>query len=640
MTTRIKQEDTEADLTLYRCLTASPPYSFLMTAGAGSGKTTSLIKALRKVIENNRHELIVRRKKVACITYTEVAAGEIAEDVGHSDLVHVSTIHSFLWSLIRSFQLDIRDWVKRRINEKLVELGEAANNFGPRVQKRTRDKNQRDIVRYGQQLEAVAGVPSFRYGTGSDYSNGILGHDDIVKMVPQLTSERQLMRRLIAQQYPFIFVDESQDTMEGVVNALKEVDREFGEQFCLGFFGDPMQQIYQTGIGSIVLESSWQAITKPENFRCPLAVLRVANAIRKDGDGLQQVRGRTEAIDGALVPVEGSAHFFAFPVTSQRDESIGIARKWMAEATSDPAWLREADVKILVIVHRMAAKRLGFGRLYEALNDNAPESFKNGFSDGTAWPLQPFLRYVIPIVLASDAKDDFKVAQVFKAHSPLLASEKLRGANVAERLKACREFTEELSQMMAPGATASIGDVLRRVDVYKVFPLDARLLSYANPPADRAEPEIVSQESEEDADELSKEIASMDAFLKCPAHQLRGYVEYLSDKSPFSTQQGIKGTEFERVLVVLDDEEGTHSQFSYDKYFGLRELSARDRANLSEGRDNVVARTRRLFYVCCTRALKDLAVILFAPDVQAAREQVTSRDLFSADAVHLPDEIA
>ena len=202
MSSRAQQKDTEADRELYGYLNSTPPKSFLMVAGAGSGKTTSLIKGLMEVLTKHGEKLKLRRQKVACITYTEIAAGEIWADVGKNPLVHVSTIHSFLWSLVRSFQSDIQAWVTNRIDEKLVELMETAANFGPRVQQRTRDKNQRDIVRYEQQRARIGRVRSFTYGTGSDYVNGILGHDDIIKMVPQFIVERPLMRKLLVQQYP------------------------------------------------------------------------------------------------------------------------------------------------------------------------------------------------------------------------------------------------------------------------------------------------------------------------------------------------------------------------------------------------------------------------------------------------------
>lgn len=645
MTSRAQQKDTEADRELYRCLNSSPPRSFLMIAGAGSGKTTSLIKGLNEILNKHGERLKLRRQKVACITYMEIAAGEIWADVGNNPLVHVSTIHSFLWSLVRSFQSDIREWVANRIDEKLVELRETAANFGPRVQQRTRDKNQSDIARYEQQRMRIGRVLSFTYGTGSDYVNGILGHDDIIKMAPQFIVERPLMRSLLSQQYPFLFVDESQDAMENVVVALKVVNEELGDRFCLGFFGDPMQRIYLTGIGSISADPGWANITKPENFRCPTTVLGVANAIRRDGDGLVQTRGRMTGPEDALVSVPGSAHIFILPIDERRDQRLVQVRAWAAWKNDDPAWhTDEGDeaVKVLVIVHRMAAKRLGFSDLYAALNDRAPEKFKNGFLDGTAWPVHPFNNFVLPLVSASKKGSEFEVMQILRSQSPLLDRKNLSGVNIAERLGELRRFTESLQQMMEPGSGATNADVLRHVQESRVIVIDPRVLSYFDLPTQAEAKEGDNDgaaEDEDDGEEITKEVSAMDAFLACPASQFWGYYKYVNEDSPFSTQQGIKGAEFERVLVVLDDDEGTHVQFSYDKYLGIKPLSGRDEANRREGKETIAERTRRLFYVCCTRAMKDLIVVLFTADVPAAQRQITALGLFPANAIHLEGEL-
>ena len=645
MTNRAQQKDTEADRELYRCLTSLPPRSFLMIAGAGSGKTTSLIKGLTETLNKHGERLKLRRQKVACITYMEIAAGEIWADVGNNPLVHVSTIHSFLWSLVRSFQSDIQEWVANRIDEKIMELRETAANFGPRVQQRTREKNQSDIARYEQQRTRIGRVRSFTYGTGSDYVNGILGHDDIIRMAPQFIVERPLMRSLLSQQYPFVFVDESQDAMENVVLALKAVDAEMGDRFCLGFFGDPMQRIYLTGIGSISAGPDWAYITKTENFRCPATVLSVANAIRRDGDGLVQTRGRMTGPGDALVSVPGSADIFILPIDERRDQRLAQVRTWAARKNDDPAWHTDKShetVKVLVIVHRMAAKRLGFSDLYAALNDKAPEKFKNGFLDATAWPVRPFNNFVLPLVSASKKGNEFEVMQILRSQSPLLDRKHLSGVNVAEQLGELRRFTERLQQMMEPGSGATNADVLRHVHESVAIDLDPRVLTYLDLPAQVEAKERDNDgaaEDEDDGEEITKEVLAMDAFLPCPASQFWGYYKYVNEDSPFSTQQGIKGAEFERVLVVLDDDEGTHAQFSYDKYLGIKPLSARDEANRREGKETVVERTRRLFYVCCTRAMKDLIVVLFTADVAAARRQITTLSLFPADAIHLQDEL-
>ncbi|WP_328516489.1 ATP-dependent helicase [Ralstonia pseudosolanacearum] len=486
----------------------------------------------------------------------------------------------------------------------------------------------------------MAVVKGFRYGTGSDYVKGILGHDDILRLVPYLIAERPLFRTLLARQFPFVFVDESQDTTTEVIEALKTVEREPGVTFCLGFFGDPMQRIYATGTGLVEAEPNWADIPKPENFRCSTKVLNLANAIRRDGDDLVQVPGQRLGPEGISPTPEGSAHLFILPADDTRDANLASVRDWMAARTGDNRWrLGDGDqerVKLLVIVHQMAAKRLGFGELYTALNSKAPTAFKDGFLDGSAWPLSPCVKFLIPIAIAHTEGRQLEVMRLIREYSPLLEKDTLAGANVAERLKALRELVASIAEGIAGNSNVTIGDLLKQVYAAGLLILDPRLASYldpeAAPPAQPAE-EGDNDDDQED-DESDKEMASMDAFLACPATQLLAYQTYISERSPFWTQQGIKGAEFDRVLVVLDDAESTHFQFSYEKYLGLKALSDTDRKHIEAGEETTVDRTRRLFYVSCTRALKDLAVVLFTADPEQAEAHMRHLDLFEDDSIH------
>ena len=121
MTSRIGNPDTDADRQVRVCLDRRPLSSLVMVAGAGSGKTTSLVKALDHLARTRGTELLSRAQKIACITYTDIAVAEILGDVGSGALFHVSTIHSFLWTVVHSFQTDLHSWVVSRINEKIAE---------------------------------------------------------------------------------------------------------------------------------------------------------------------------------------------------------------------------------------------------------------------------------------------------------------------------------------------------------------------------------------------------------------------------------------------------------------------------------------------------------------------------------------
>ena len=624
MTSRIGSPDTQADIQVRECLDEQPARSFVMVAGAGSGKTTSLVKALQHLARSRGPLLRRAGQQIACITYTEVAVAEISGDVGNAALFHVSTIHSFLWSLVRSFQPDIKLWVVDRIREKIVE--KEAHRDKPRTHARTRERLVQEIAELQGEIASVARVERFTYGTGSDYAEGVLGHDDVLKLGPALIAAHPLLRQIVASRFPYIFVDESQDTNPTVVEALRCIALEQA-RLCVGFFGDPMQKIYTTGAGAIALEHNWRDITKPENFRCPSSVLRVVNAIRAAGDGLEQTRGRAIEVDGVLQPVAGSAHMFVLPADQHRTARLQAVRQWLRNATTDPLWLSdnvEADVRLLVLVHRMAAARLGFSNIYAALHDKAPASLKDGLEDGTAWPLRPLMQFVLPLVMAARAGDQFKIMSLLRSTCPLLEADRVQHQAIHDVLRRLQESVEALVALLRDDSRASIREVLTLIRDREMVRLDERFSAFLVP-------DLV--------DDGSSEFERVIAFLACDAAELWGYRRYIEEESPFATQQGVKGAQFERVLVVLDDEEGAHSHFSYGKYFGFVPLSEKDEENIAADVESVLDRTRRLFYVCCSRAVKDLAVVMFVPDVDQACAAIERTNIFPAGAIHRLEDI-
>lgn len=74
--------------------------STVFNSGAGSGKTYALIECLKYIISCHREDLKSHNQKIACITYTNVAADHIKQQLGVSDVVEISTIHERIWSII------------------------------------------------------------------------------------------------------------------------------------------------------------------------------------------------------------------------------------------------------------------------------------------------------------------------------------------------------------------------------------------------------------------------------------------------------------------------------------------------------------------------------------------------------------
>ena len=76
--------------------------SVVFNSGAGSGKTYALIECLKYIISIHHDNLKNHNQKIGCITYTNVAAEHIKQQLGVSDVVEISTIHERIWRIICS----------------------------------------------------------------------------------------------------------------------------------------------------------------------------------------------------------------------------------------------------------------------------------------------------------------------------------------------------------------------------------------------------------------------------------------------------------------------------------------------------------------------------------------------------------
>lgn len=98
------------DNILEECITKGSRKSFFLFAGAGSGKTHSLVVLLNKIRDKWGQKFKIENRHVAVITYTNAATDEIISRLNYSPLFHVSTIHSFVWNVIQSYQSDIKKY--------------------------------------------------------------------------------------------------------------------------------------------------------------------------------------------------------------------------------------------------------------------------------------------------------------------------------------------------------------------------------------------------------------------------------------------------------------------------------------------------------------------------------------------------
>lgn len=629
--------DARVDEEIHACLDLTNPRSFFLYAGAGSGKTRSLVNALRNALLDSRKQLLLAGRGIAVITYTNNACDEIKRRLDFDPLVEVSTIHSLAWSLIGGYHRDIREWLRENIKYKIVELEAAAAKGRPGT--KAADDRQRAIESGKRRLDLLDSIKRFIYNpTGDNRTRDSLNHSEVIGVAADFLQERPVLQNVLVCKYPILFIDESQDTNKNLMDAFLAVQRAHKERFCLGLFGDTMQRIYADGKVGLekAIPDDWATPVKLMNHRCPKRVIELINRVRADADAQTQ-RARSDSAQGVV-------RLFILPnkMAAVADVEKQFAAK-MAEVTGDVGWSK-GEFKTLILEHHMAARRLGFEAMFTPLY--SVERLRTSLLDGSLSSLRLLSEEVLPIVEAFRSGDAFRVAEVARKHSPLLHPDVLSaaGPNQLVQLQRTKAAVAELAKLWENGGQPSFQQVLDTVATTNLFLIpDALAMFVPQPegnatgrrPADGEAVDSSGGEREDEPSEVNVELEGWRNFLATPFDQIKAYADYVAGTSPFGTHQGVKGLEFPRVKVVLSDEEARGFLFSYEKLFGAKAKSAVDVKNEEAGGETTIDRTRRLFYVTCSRTMESLAIVAYSDNPGAVRAQVLREGWFTADEVEV-----
>ena len=121
--------------------------------------------------------------------------------------------------------------------------------------------------------------------------NYVISHDTLLLYCKNIITSHSLLKRLFSDRYPYILVDEYQDTDEKVVAIIDSI-REYSnakKKFMVGFFGDSLQNIYKDGVGVLPQKNKYQIIEKKFNRRSSSQIVGLIEKIRNDNFGQQSI---------------------------------------------------------------------------------------------------------------------------------------------------------------------------------------------------------------------------------------------------------------------------------------------------------------------------------------------------------------
>ena len=603
--------DDHVDREIESCFSASSPNNFFVFAGAGSGKTRSLINTLNFLDKEQGEKLLMKGKQIAVITYTNAACDEISRRLQYKSIFSVSTIHSFLWELIKNYQVDIKTWIMESVQKEIEELKQKQTKTS---RGKAGEKRAETIKKKTERLAKIKSIQKFSYNpNGDNVGYDSLSHSEVIKMSTEFIATEPTMQDILTSKYPILLIDESQDTKKELIDALLIVCEKYGEKFIVGMFGDTMQKIYNDGKDNLAkcIPDNWVKPVKIMNHRSAKRIVTLANSIRSSvDDQKQQARSDAE---------EGTVRLFITSKSNNKEYVEKRVAEMMVQDTGDIGWNDEEDYKSLILEHHMAASRFGFSELYMPLSNS--KKFDTSLREGSIPELSILSKLVFPLLVAYQSGNDFEVAKIIRKNSPLLNKEVfITGLNnQVELLRKAEEAVELLMKLWNDGKVPTCLEVLKSIRDTGLFKVGNRV------------DEVLADYSQDE----NEKITAFRTALSAPFYELERYALYVSDNTRFATHQGVKGLEFPRVMVILDDAQARGFLFSYEKLFGVKAQSDTDEKNAHDGKDTSITRTARLFYVACTRAKKSLAIVAYTENEEMVRDTALANGWFLENEIYI-----
>lgn len=598
--------------------------NFLLSGGAGSGKTYSLVQVIREVI--TRHP----SSKIACMTYTNASVHEIERRVDHPNL-NVSTIHDFLWDNIKNFQRELKASLIEMLNTE--DSGISLNGYEGEVPSNFFDKDREldFAIQYKEYLKL---------------QDGIISHDEVLKLSEKMFFKYPKIVSFVKSRYPFVFIDEYQDTNPLIVKILLEYFPKVRKKCVVGFFGDSMQAIYDDGVGNIdnylITDENPDGcvyeVQKKQNRRCPRSVITLANFLRLDNlrqEPSTDLKAPNMTVDGHVK--EGTILFYY----SDEDKTDVLKEKLTSEFGWDFSDTR--NTKELRLTHNLIANEAGFETLMQihdsdkiieygkrirdyakmkgVLDDIKPQILEESikilsskfpddkkkwsptksqqdfintnsalYAEALTMPFESIACYIDKDQLLDDKSEEdagkgtgsklsplnlhlHKIEHCIQLYLDKDYNEFMRFTSTKQitRARQKKELREGIDRIVNSYEDMTISEVIDLADSLGICVKDDKLNSYIG-----NNPYLWLR---------IKEVSYKEA---------RNVYDYRIGNKPFSTQHKTKGLEYNNVLVIL---KSNWSNYDFASLF------------YDNGKkESIVQRTKKLFYVCCTRTKECLVV--------------------------------
>ncbi|MEZ9182446.1 UvrD-helicase domain-containing protein [Vibrio cyclitrophicus] len=457
-------------------------------------------------------------------------------------------------------------------------------------------------------------------------------HDTLIEYSERMVSDYPILRRIIIDKYPYIFVDEYQDAHPLVIKIMKNLhdySEEKNRKWLVGYFGDTAQTIYDDGIGSEIdtLHPKVEVIYKKYNRRSQKQIIDVANIIRNDQIEQEPI------FDDKL---NGDVRFHYVNNINEDTCRILIAENFVNEFQSSLG--KDSEIDCLVLTNRLMAEMNGFGEVYESFREAENiyfDDLNTKLLSHELEKLEPIIRVIYKLLSSylsiEDSSTTFydlfgekgRSISFYDAHSFVKILKEINPTSLSELLAAISDYH------LANPHSSCLDIFVRRFlgakqdEISDYGSIDSLVRGGLR------DLMIIRDHDDDILNDL--QIDKVNKVLNISIEVWSKWVRYIkkeqSGKIRYHTYHGTKGEEYQNVAIIMEHSfgSGNHGRNKFKKFFEFRgsDEKARIEALKDEDVRDKIINTQNLVYVACSRAETNLWLI-YLDDISDIKNGIES----------------
>lgn len=583
-------------------------------AGPGAGKTHFLVENVKNIVTINPLVANSRARKVLCITYTNAAVEEIVRRLDRfSDAVEVYTIHGFIIEhIIKPFQNDLRVLIQKYFNIEITgntpitsqveglgilhgrdkdEIYKYITDIASTSAQPTYSKKTMNEVQIDNEAFAFDGTIKLTESKSVDVNHKMpikqyvwsvvrmLTHDEILFFGYQIIKNNPTALYALRVKFPFIFVDEFQDTNPLQTLLLKLIGV---KSTVIGIIGDVAQSIYSfqgakpSQFNNFTVDGSRQLVEYVinGNRRSNANVVNFCNFLRQSDTNVHQTSIRTDLELKKVHFLLGDSNAIKETISAVlQDGGVVLTRAW-AKAFAYMQEVEESQVKLLTTIYNSYYRSPIDIRaeIVEMNNVTWVRAFRFIFRMYEAYLTGSFVDALNALKLYVDI--DRKKLN-FSAMRRIISLTKEVFANLTDTsftVEVIKQFNDKLNETVYSELKSKLLGEDFNVPIFDEYDLESD-----------------SKKSQQFIDNLS-------SLTWATSYKL--FTEVFSPESKYMTVHQSKGLEWNKVVVSV-----TPNNFDNIK---LPSVYTNPQILNEEAADEFV----RMYYVACSRAKEDLYIHL------------------------------